>query len=123
MLSLWDKNGFFSCGKPVDHNSAIMSFLPNAYQISKEDIDNHLKEFEPGEVIPYYIYLMIDYAFHHNDADYRQGLSFFHRINDKLGKYEQRTLDMLEIFVNDDKDYVHMLNALFNEEDLAYYGI
>lgn len=100
-----------------------MSFLPQHCEVTKEQLENHLKNLEDGEVVPYYIYMMIDYAYHHTDADYRGGLSFFKRINNKIHKYDERTLDMLEIFVNDDRDYEHMLAALFTDEDLAYYGI
>ena len=82
-----------------------------------------MKDLDPSEPVHMALYVMIDYAFHHNEPDYRGGLSFFQRINKKIRKYDERTLDMLEVFVNDDKDYMHMLTALFTEEDLAYYGI
>jgi len=100
-----------------------MTFLPTHCEITKEQLDNYMKELDPSEPADNSLYVMIDYAFHHNDPDYNQGLSFFKRINDKLGKYEDRTIDMLMFLINDEHDYMYMLDSLFTSADLAYYGI
>ncbi len=122
MFSLTNKNGFL-VWKNEGSQTVNMSFLPTHCEITKEQVDNQMKDLDPTEPVHMSLYVMIDYAYHHTDPDYRQGLSFFHRINDKLGKQDERTIDMLQIFVNDDRDYMHMLASLFTDEDLAQQGI
>ena len=100
------------------------SFLPKHCEVTKDELDKYLNEDPDNDDVPYELYCMIDQVFHHNEPDYRGGLSFFHRINKKVPKYDERTLHMLENFIqNDEQSQILMLEALFTKSDMAIYGI
>ena len=106
----------------------MMLLVPEQYRKTREEIDNMLSYMHNIEITPE-ILLMIDYAYHHEDENYGDGLSFLDRLYKKLSKYFELNwpLDTMKNTIrnapNPPAAFEHMLYIMLDENMMECYGI
>lgn len=107
-----------------------MSYLPNHYKVTKEEMEQRIGELRDGGVIPASLPAMVDYVYHKNDNDYNNGLSFFRRIGEKLGhRHPDWDIEQMidEVMQSNDPTNVYrdiVENVLLaSQSDIIYYGL
>lgn len=103
-------------------------YVPQEFQVTKCMLKDHITSL--GDAIASaQLILMVDYVYHHDDADYDGGLSFLDRLYKKLhGSHPNWNVnDMKDMIRNaNDKhsEYMDMIeNMLMTESDRVCYGL
>lgn len=98
-------------------------FVSQNFRVSKAYITNLLQD----EEVTWRHLIMIDYAYHHEDANYEEGLSFFDRLYTKLGRFHpewniQEMKQDVEDAPNQQEMYSSIIANMLDANDIAYYG-
>jgi hypothetical protein len=101
-------------------------FVPEEFQKTQSYV---MTQIAPLEKIEWMHLLMSDYAFHSEDSDYDGGLSFFDRLNKKLGHFhESWDIDGFKSVVRNANDppsvYMDILKYMLEDPNhVVYYGL
>ena len=106
-----------------------MAYIPNQFKVTKQQFDEIYKNLGENDVT-WKTLLMADYAYHHDDADYNDGLSFLDRLHKKLGRFHpewniDEYYSLIEGCKYDSVDQYEIIIAemLADPSDIAYYGL
>lgn len=103
-------------------------FVSPLYRKTKMDIKRMLDYIHNIEVTVETL-LMIDYAYHNEDQDYDDGLSFLDRLYKKLSMYFQISWDveylkdLLRKSENPSEDFVAVLKEILTDDMIECYGV
>ena len=104
-------------------------YVPQGLRLSIQQVSEKIANMEEGELIHAKRFIEIDYAYHHQDADYNGGLSLIDRIFDKIGHFHPHwnVIEMKQsIMTADDREnaYVDQIIAMFDRPGMKeYYGL
>lgn len=106
-----------------------MAYIPDKYKVTKEQFDEIYKNLGENDAT-WETLLMVDYVFHHQDADYNGGLSFLERLHKKLGKFHpewdlDEYFNLVEGCKYDSVEQFILIvqDMLADPSDVAYYGV
>lgn len=105
-----------------------MAYISNEYKFDKNELDNLLANLGEDEAT-WETLLMVDYAYHNQDNQYDNGLSFLDRLNRKLGRFHPNWTvnewkDSIRNSNNPTDEFIRIVsNMLENQSDVAYYGV
>ena len=103
-------------------------FVPQIYRKTKMDISNMLGYIHNIDITVETL-LTIDYAYHHEQADYEDGLSFLNRLHKKLSNFFELSWDIeyLKKIIKESEDpsqaFVEVLKEILSEDMIECYGI
>lgn len=106
----------------------MMILVPEQYRKSREEIANMWAYMHNIDVSPE-ILLMIDYAYHSENEDYGDGLSFLDRLYNKLSLFFDINwnVENMKILIRNAQDpsseFVVVLNELLTEDMIDCYGV
>jgi len=104
-------------------------YVPDYLRLSIQEVTDKLSNMQEQDPINPKLLIEIDYAFHSNDADYDDGLSFINRIFEKIGRFHPHwdvNEIKQEIMTADNREnaYVDRIIAMFDRAGMiAYYGV
>ena len=75
--------------------------------------------------ITWFDLMAIDYAYHHADNDYANGVSFIDRLVQKLGhNHPFWNIEMLKASVTDTYSYIQVISGMLKDQnDIDFYGV
>lgn len=103
-----------------------MAYIPSNYKVNKHQFDQVYKNL--GD-ITWETLMMMDYAYHHEENEYNNGLSFLTRLAKKLGQFHPEwSLNEFEnrIITSDNptNEFVRVIQEMLSDpSDVAYYGV
>jgi hypothetical protein len=106
-----------------------MMYVPTNFQVTNDEVDTILNSLEDDYTITWNHLLMIDYVYHNTENDYDGGLSFFDRLNKKIGLFNPNwDIDEFKKTIrehaNPTEAYATIVRTMLkNQEDINYYGI
>lgn len=102
-----------------------MAFVATYFKVTENELRDRLAN--AGDHVTWVDLIMIDYVYHHEDANYQGGLSFLDRIYKKLGKFHKNDwppIDYVKKTIGDSIDYGNWVNHLLKDpSDVLYYGV
>lgn len=106
-----------------------MAYIPNKFKVTKEQFDEIYNSLGENDAT-WETLLMADYAYHHQDSDYNNGLSFMDRLEKKIGKFHPEWdigeyYDLVELCKYDKAEQFASIiqEMLTNPSDVMYYGV
>jgi chromatin remodeling complex protein RSC6 len=102
--------------------------IPEQYRKTREEIEKMWTYIHNIDISPE-ILLMIDYAYHSEDENYGDGLSFLDRLYKKLSLFFEINWEVehLKILIrnsqNPSSEFVVLLNELLTEDMIQCYGV
>ena len=105
-----------------------MAYIPNNYKVTNDQFDQIYNNLGENDAT-WETLIMADYVCHHNDEDYDDGLTFFDRLQKKIGQFHedwniQIFKSMIRQSENPALEYVMIVkNMLADPSDVAYYGV
>ena len=103
-------------------------FVSPVYRKTKTDI-KRMMEYIHNMEITVETLLMIDHAFHNEDSDYEDGLSFLNRLHKKLSNFFEITWDVdylkkiIKESENPSQTFVEVLKEILTEDMIECYGV
>lgn len=101
-----------------------MAYVPDMFKVTMSQLNERL--VVAGDNVKWMDLLMIDYVYHHQDANYDNGLSFLDRLYNKLGQFHPNWEDLTQLkeSIVDSIDYTNVVKFLLkNPSDVVYYGV
>jgi hypothetical protein len=104
-------------------------YVAKKYQVySAQEMDEFIARL--NEIYPTWRDLLIvDYFYYNHTADYDGGLSFFDRINAKIGRFHpewniREFKELVQTADNKEKTYNQIIQLMFMDPmDIEYYGL
>lgn len=106
-----------------------MTYVSISYQVNKSDVHAMLNQLGDNFKATWCHLLMIDYAYHNLDDDYDGGLSFFDRLNKKIGRFNENwDIEGFKTIVRNSNNPVDVYEdivkyLLEDQSNIDYYGI
>lgn len=103
-------------------------FVSPVYRKTKADISRMMEYIHNIEITAETL-LMIDHAFHNEDEDYEDGLSFLNRLHKKLSNFFEITWDVeylkkiIKESENPSQAFVEVLKEILTEDMIECYGV
>ena len=103
-------------------------FVSSIYRKTKMDITRML-EYSHNIEATVETLVMIDYAYHNEDENYQEGLSFLDRLHKKLSNFFEISWDieylkdLLRKSENPSEDFIAVLKEILTQEMMECYGI
>ena len=101
-------------------------YVPAAFCVDKAVVDKAISTLRENDDVPLELIVMIDHAYHNEDENYDGGLSFFDRLEWKLGLFFELgwTAEELKSMVRDaPEDYMRILGSVLDAEKIDVYGV
>lgn len=103
-------------------------FVSSTYRKTKMDITRML-EYSHNIEASVETLVMIDYAYHNEDENYQEGLSFLDRLYKKLSNFFEISWDveylkdLLRKSENPSEDFIAVLKEILTQDMMECYGI
>ena len=100
-------------------------YVPMYYRLSIDAVDSMIYSWDDSHVVTWFDLMAIDYAHHHKDIDYDGGMSFIHRIYNKLHHLHPFwNIEMLKASVTDTYSYIQVISGMLKDQnDIDFYGV